>query len=122
MYFVQRERARSTSGPSGKAAAHSSPSSPGARKETAAARAQRQQREADREASGPVARTMRATAAFRLVDDSGQPLARRKGKAVLPDGREVAFTSGADGRFFIGGLEPGGAYTLVVEPEPSQDS
>lgn len=63
-----------------------------------------------------MAEAMRATASIRLVDDDGQPLARKRGKIVFSDGREVEFTSGSDGRFFMAGLEPDAAYEVVVEP------
>lgn len=75
------------------------------------------ERQAEREASGPVAQALERTLSFRLVDDCGQPIAGKKGMLVLSDGQEIPFTSGSDGRYCVADLEPGTKYDIRFDLE-----
>lgn len=111
MFFVRPDAAApspSTSRPAGATAAGKPP--PGRSSGKTA-----EERQREREESGPVAQTMKATAQFRLVDREGEPIPRKAGKVVFADGREVEFMSGANGEFFIGNVAPDSEYKLLFE-------
>lgn len=115
MYFV-RPTSSSSSSKAGGSGASGGGGGPASRNDGPSAA----ERQAEREKSGPVADALNATASIRLVDDEGNVLSRQAGKIIFSDGREVDFTSGADGRYFVAGLEPDTTYEVVVDP-PEND-
>lgn len=106
MYFVRPDPAKASS--KGAAAGDQGPTS---RSDGPSA----EERQEEREKNGPVAQMLASTASFRVVDDVGEPIAGKTGKIVFSDGREVDFTSGGDGRFFISQLDPELTYELVLD-------
>src|SRR5690606_29809440 len=109
--FVRPDGAASSQSGSSPAGATAGGSPPPARASGKTA----EERQREREESGPVTQTLKSTASFRLVDRDGEPIPRKSGTVVFADGREVPFTSGATGEFFIGNVEPGSEYKLVFE-------
>lgn len=108
MYFVRPDPAKASS-----AGGQAGEQGPTGRSDGPSA----EERQAEREQNGPVAQMLASTASFRVVDDVGEPIAGKKGKIVFSDGREVEFTSGSDGRFFISQLDPELTYELVLDVE-----
>lgn len=114
MYFIPKGK----NSPSSSPVASSRDSSRPAKRESGPSAAERQ---AEREKSGPVAQALARTAGFRLLGEDNEPLGKRRGKVRLPDGREIDFTSAADGQFFIADLEPDTRYEVFLEPVDEED-
>lgn len=77
------------------------------------------ERQAEREKSGPVAEALARTLRFRLRNDVGEPVSGQPGRILLSNGETIEFTTGSDGRFFVGDLEPGLCYEIQLLSECS---
>lgn len=63
---------------------------------------------------------MTHTAGLQLVDEAGTPLGSVAGTAFFPDGVTKRFVTGADGRFFIGGLAQGTTFDIELDAIPTE--